>query len=66
MKKNYTFSLDERIVESIPWENKSAFVTVALCKTMIDILDSKEKQQKKNFKDLLDNGGFISHLRPKE
>ena len=66
MKKNYTFSLEERIVESIPWENKSSFVTVALCKTMIEVLDQTEKNQKKNFKDLLDNGGFHSHLRPKE
>jgi len=52
-KKIYSFSLDERLYNSIPWENKSGFVSVALCKTMMDFIDAQESIEKAGKKNIL-------------
>ena len=67
VKKVYSVSLDERLYNSIPWQNKSSFISVALCKTMIDFIDAKEsieKADKKNILQLIAEGSLHQiHLR---
>jgi hypothetical protein len=60
-KKPYSFNLEEKIVESIPG-NKSSFVTIALCKTMLEYIDATEQSKQNNmknaFKELLEGRGI--------
>jgi len=46
--KVYSFNLEERVVNSIPIQNKSQFVQLAIAAFMIDYLDFKEQEQRKN------------------
>lgn len=45
VKRIYSFNLEEKIVEQIPIDNRSEFVTFALCQAMIKVMDWQDKKR---------------------